>query len=85
MSRATLAFTLHARTQYDVVFDTEDARQCIQAMFADLGVPCAFHLLRSHFRHKMCHIWAHLAKEAVNGGCGAQRGLLRHLNAPCHV
>ncbi|KAI8466967.1 MAG: hypothetical protein J3K34DRAFT_524121 [Monoraphidium minutum] len=54
--------------QFDVVFDDDGALAEISRMFAALGVPVTFTLLRSHFRHKICWIWGELARAAVDEG-----------------
>ena len=55
--------------QYDLQFDKSEAREKISALADAVQVPAvSFSLLRSHFRSKLCHIWSHLAHQAVGDG-----------------
>ena len=54
--------------QYDLQFDTVEARARISALLEAIHVPASFFTLRSHFRCKLCHIWDHLAQQAVKNG-----------------
>jgi hypothetical protein len=57
--------------QFDVYYDCEATRERVAALFtARVGASkVVWHVLRSHYRGKLCRIWDDLARSAVEDGC----------------
>lgn len=51
--------------QHDILFDNEDAGTKLASIFTSIQVQVSSHRLKSSFRHKICHIWGHLAACSV--------------------
>ena len=81
--------------QYDLVFDSDGARSRIEGMFAELGVPVTFTLLRCMGTVCVAGECAHactcrraaaaLASGLISGTCSVEVARCRRHTAPCRV